>query len=84
MTFQQTNSVSQPVTFVTAADGFTIQQNGSVVYSDPTATQVATRTLQPGQTFTQTETWNGIPSGSSSKTPATGSFVLSNAGIRPA
>jgi hypothetical protein len=82
MTFQETNSSSQPITFLTHADDFTVQQNGTVVFSD-TSNVLITKTLQPGESYTQTATWNGMPQGSTNGSPATGTFVLSNAEAPP-
>ena len=82
MTFQQTNTSSQPITFLTHADDFTVQQNGTVVFSD-TSDVLITKTLQPGESYTQTATWSGIPQGSTNGNPATGTFVLSNAEAPP-
>ena len=79
MTFQQTNTSSQPITYLTGSDGFVVQQNGTTVYTS-TAPAVTATSLQPGQSISQTATWNGIPSGGTANAPASGSFVVSTTG----
>jgi hypothetical protein len=79
MTFQQTNSSDQPVTYLTGSDGFVVQQNGTTVYTS-TAPAVTATSLKPGQSTTQTATWNGTPAGGTANNPASGSFVVSTTG----
>ena len=79
MSLQETNTSNQTITFLPDATTFNVeQQGGSVVYSVTTPNATATETLQPGQSFTEAATWNGIALGSSSNTPSTGSFVVTN------
>ncbi len=79
MTFQQTNTSNQPITYLTGSDGFVVQQNGTAVYTS-TAQAVTATSLQPGQSISQTATWNGIPAGGTASKPASGSFVVSTTG----
>ncbi len=62
MTFTETNTGDQPVTIDPNFVGFTITQDGSLVWEpDSASSSQATVTLQPGQSYAQTVTWDGIP-----------------------
>ncbi len=78
MSFQQTNTSDQTVAFLTGATSFSVQQNGSCCLFSDHAPGDRPRDTCAGQSLTQTANWNGIPAGSSTNTPITGSFVVSN------
>jgi hypothetical protein len=80
ITLSETNTSNQPVTVNTGPSEFQIT-NGFLA-ADVTGTggtQSSTETLQPGQSFTQTATWNGISNiGTSPGTNAWGNFGVSS------
>jgi hypothetical protein len=60
-------------------DGFDVMQNGKTVWMSNAGINpmyISPVTLQPGQSWTLSATWNGIPSGSTAR--ATGTFVVTN------
>ncbi len=64
LTFMETNVSDQPVTIVTGTSAFQVMQDGTDVWdADPgtSATSLTWTTLQPGQSYTQTDTWDGLP-----------------------
>ena len=66
MTFTETNDGDQPVAIVTGSPEFEVTQNGTTVLNPfyvgaPATTTPAWSTLQPGQSYSQTATWNGLP-----------------------
>ncbi len=65
LTFTETNDGDQPVAIVTGSAGFEITQNGTAIwnpyYDAPPPTWPTWSTLQPGQSYSQTATWNGLP-----------------------
>jgi hypothetical protein len=85
-----TNTSTQPITISTvqaAGLGFAVSQNGSVIWTTPPASgngppvSASTETIQPGQSITNTATWNGVPSSNgASASPATGVFTASLVG----
>ena len=75
ITLQQTNSSTQPITFLTGSNGFVVQQNATTVFTSTATAAVTVTSLQPGQSISQSATWNGIPAGSTDNKPASGSFV---------
>ena len=72
-TFKETNNGVQPIAVVTGPSEFDVTQNGTSVWSlsSPNGVQPAWMTLQPGQSYTQTATWDG------SGAP-TGTFAVSD------
>ena len=64
ITLVQKNTSSQPenITIGPSIDGFTVSQNGIEVWRSnegPQSDVVMTRTLQPGESYIETATWNG-------------------------
>ncbi len=51
MSFQQTNTSDQTITFLTGSTSFNVMQNGTVVYSATTPQVTASETLAPGQSY---------------------------------
>jgi hypothetical protein len=84
ITFTETNTASQPVQVVVEPPSFAVTGSlgGNVVWqSAPAGSAVhgQTQTLQPGQSITQTATWNGVASrGSFASTNVWGSFTVTN------
>jgi hypothetical protein len=80
MTFTQTNDGSQPVKVIAGKGAFEVTQNGQSVWESPPpqlspAPTLSWQTLQPGQSLTETATWNGkLVNGSQ----ATGTFMVTN------
>jgi hypothetical protein len=74
MTFTETNNGAQPLAVLTGPTEFEVTQNGTSVWNQSAAgvTQPTWMTLQHGQTYTQSATWDD--SGA-----LTGSFAVSNA-----
>ena len=79
ITLQQTNSSDQPITFLTGSKRLVVQQNAAHRLHGTTAAVTVT-SLQPGQSISQSATWNGIPAGSTDNKPASGSFVAYTSG----
>ncbi len=82
MNFTETNNGDQPIVILTGATSFQISQNGTTVWDEassqagPIAAPSWT-TLQPGQSYTQTASWDGLPN----EGPfgfLSGDFTLSN------
>ncbi len=64
MTFTETNVSDQPVTVVTGPSAFQVMQDGTDVWdANPIGgtSSMNWTTLQPGQSYTQTDTWDGVP-----------------------
>jgi hypothetical protein len=88
LTFTETNTGDEPVTVSVSPTDFTISQNNSAIWqSDSTVGNVpsTSEALAPGQSLSQTASWNGIwddslPYGEGSATPinAYGTFTVSN------
>jgi hypothetical protein len=77
MTFTETNTSGAPQNVLWGDAGFDVSQNGKVVFSQIIPIAVYMQTLQPGQSLTDTFSWNGqpeVPSG----TPLTGDFTFTN------
>ncbi len=81
LSYTAVNTSDQAITLpVNEPAGFTITHNGTPVMIDavPAIFLTGTQTIQPGQTFTDTQTWNGIPiSGPYTIADLTGTFVVS-------
>jgi hypothetical protein len=90
MTFTETNTGDQP-TAIIVGGSFDAMQNGNEIWNSsspgfvlavdppfgvPLGQDLHWETLQPGQSYTQTATWNGLPQGVPAV--ATGTFVVSN------
>ncbi len=77
MTFTETNTGVQPIAVLTGPPGgppgFEVTQNGTTVWdlSSPNSVQPSWSTLQHGQSYTQTATWDGSAG-------LTGTFAVSN------
>jgi hypothetical protein len=81
ITLSETNTSNQPVTVNTGPSEFQI--TGETLAADVSGTggtQSSTETLLPGQSFTQTATWNGVVGniGTNPGTTAWGSFAVSS------
>ena len=80
MTFTETNTSDQPVTVPEPEPaGFSVSHDGTLVMIDslPAIVVTGTRTFQPGQTLTDSQTWNGIPMfGPYTIGSLTGTFVV--------
>jgi hypothetical protein len=67
MTFTETNVGDQPIAVLTGSTEFEITQNGTAIFGGiinpggPMILEPTWLTLQPGQSYSQTATWNGIP-----------------------
>jgi hypothetical protein len=75
LTFTETNHGVQPLSVLTGPTEFEVTQNGTSVWAlsppSPNAAQPTWLTLQPGQSYSQTATWNG-------SNAATGTFAVSD------
>ena len=61
LTFTETNEGTEPVTIVTGHQDFQITQGGKVVWHSAGAgSNTGTLVLDPGQSYTETDTWNQI------------------------
>ena len=85
LAFTETNTSTQPMTVSVAPTDFTVSQGGYTIWqSDPdNQNQPPTsETLQPGQTLTQTATWDGTapysPLEGAEATNNWGTFVVSD------
>ena len=82
LSFSETNVGTQTIVVLTGPNGFRIAQNGTVVWSSPNSGTGSTQqktwaTLQPGQTYSQIDTWDGVPlTGSSTNVAAP--FTVTN------
>lgn len=67
MTFTETNVGDQPIAVLTGSTDFEITQNGTASFGGiinpggPMVLEPTWLTLQPGQSYSQTSTWNGLP-----------------------
>jgi hypothetical protein len=67
MSFTETNTSGAPIQVGWGPAVWTVRQNGNVVFWGGVAyLSIVLVTLQPGQSLTATETWNGEPEGTSS------------------
>ena len=73
LTFTETNDGNQPIAVVTGSPEFEVTKNGTSVWAlpNPDAQPATWTTLQPGQSYTQTATWNGSGGG-------TGTFAVAD------
>ncbi len=91
LTFTETNAGTQPISVLTGASSFQVSQNGTVVWRQtpagmPSNLQPVWTTLKPGQSYSQTATWDGTPNvetsaslaTSAAYTGLTGSFTVTN------
>ena len=81
ITFTETNPTDQPVSVNLNSSAFAITDysNNTVWQSGTGSGSSKTETLQPGQSITQTATWDGISnSGTTTGTNPWGSFVVSS------
>ena len=82
LTFTETNTSTKPVTVTNGpgTDGFTVTEGGTTIWqsnSGINAQYVQQDTLQPGQSLTETASWDG-ESTASPTVAATGSFSVTN------
>jgi hypothetical protein len=82
ITLSETNTSGQPVTINTGPSEFTITTDGAYLVANVSGaggTQSPSATLQPGQSFTQTATWNGVANiGPSQGANVWGDFSISS------
>ena len=81
ITLTETNTSNAPVTVTTGPPTFQITEDSYLVadVSGSGGTPSSTETLQPGQSFTQLATWNGVANiGTASGTTLSGSFVVTS------
>lgn len=81
MSFTETNTSNHVIdaTDGPSIDGFDVGQNGKVIWrsnAGPNPMYLRLVPLAPGQSFTLTATWNGVPTGGTS--PVTGTFSIWN------
>src|SRR5262245_50963235 len=81
MTFQETNVSNQTILVDVgpSIDGFDVTQGGALVWRSNAgfvAQFIELDSLQPGQSFIQTATWDGVPTSGSS--PVSGTFQITN------
>ncbi len=81
LVFTETNAGNQPVPIIIGTPEFQVMQNGTIIWettwnwADPNTESWST--LQPGQSYSQTVTWDGIPNQGSAGNP-TGVFTVSD------
>lgn len=82
LTFTETNTGNQPVVVLTGPNAFELTSVGTVVWfstnSNDLPSNTRWETLQPGQSYTQTLTWNGFDGYSITSPEGTGTFTVSN------
>jgi hypothetical protein len=80
MTFTATNNGAQPIAVLTGPASFQISENGTAIWnatSNLSYSETSWTTLAPGQSYSQTASWNGLPNtGTLSSLP--GVFTVSN------
>ena len=65
MTFTETNTGTEPVTVQVDPTDFTVSQNGGAIWQSRPGQRLSAaqaETLQPGQSISQTATWDGTTS----------------------
>jgi hypothetical protein len=80
LTFTETNVGTQPIQVLVGPSGFDVQQDGAEIWNSnfPNSSEnYSLETLQPGQSVTQTATWNGVPEHLPAGEPS-GIFVVTN------
>jgi hypothetical protein len=86
MTFTETNTCNQPATVLVSPTDFSVAEHGGTIWqSDPSnAGQPPTSvTLQPGQSVSQTATWDGTIALSTDQVNQFGTFLVSNPNAPP-
>jgi hypothetical protein len=85
MTFTETNLTRHPIPLAVgpSTDGFAVSQHGTVIWTSnagPIPMFIVLKVLQPGQSFTVSATWNGMPNAGDAATSAVdmGTFVVFN------
>jgi hypothetical protein len=81
--YTMTNNSSQPVQIGDgpSIDGFDINEGGALVYQSNYGVNplfIRLDTLQPGQSFTLSGTWNGVPNEENSPPFTAGTFTVTN------
>jgi hypothetical protein len=80
MTLTETNNGDQPIVVLAGASSFQISENGTAIWNSPTASPYMAptwKTLGPGQSYSQTDTWNGLPN-TGALSNLSGVFTVSN------
>jgi DNA polymerase IIIc chi subunit len=87
ITLTETNTTSQAVQVITGpdTDNFVVSENGVAIWvSEPIGLNLAElTTLQPGQSVTDSATWDGVPNEGPSRVLAGGSFTVSDPSVYP-
>jgi hypothetical protein len=85
ITLTGTNNTDQAIETISGpdADDFFVSENGVPIWnSEPVSLNLATlTTLQPGQSFTETATWDGVPNLEQAPILAGGSFTVTNPAV---
>ncbi len=80
--FTETNTGNQPIAVLTGPNAFEITSNGTSVWestdTDELSSSASWETLQPGQSYTQTITWDGFDGYSVTSPEGTGTFAVSD------
>ena len=80
LTFTETDTGNKPIVVLTGPTALEITSNGSNYYDstvwNATPFSLSWQTLQPGQSYTQTVTWDGYPDGD--RALASGTFAVSD------
>ena len=78
-TFTETNTGNQPVVVLTGPTAFQITSNGTQLWASTAAQDMSAsttwKTLQPGQSYSQTTTWSGFDGYAVGSREGTGMFV---------
>jgi hypothetical protein len=80
MTFTETNNGDQPIAVVTGPSSFQISENGMAIWNSASALllpEPTWTTLPPGQSYSQTASWNGLPN-TGTLSSLSGVFAVSN------
>jgi hypothetical protein len=82
LSFSETDSGNQPIAVLTGPTAFEITSNGTQVWEstdvDTLPASTSWQTLQPGQSYSQTITWDGFDGYSAASPNGTGTFTVSN------
>jgi hypothetical protein len=81
-TFIETNTGNQPIAVLTGPSEFELTVNGTVVWdstdTDALPSSATWEMLQPGQSYTQTTTWDGFDGYAIDSPKGTGTFAVSD------
>ncbi len=85
ITLTGTNTSDQTIQTVSGPDldNFVVTENGVAIWdSEPVSLNLAVlTTLEPGQSFTETATWDGLPNEGQPRVLAGGSFTVTNPAV---